>query len=166
MMMGQLHLKLGVRFSWCFRRVLYLGCIVLLANCETSPPKPEMIWSKARPEVAGLAVTEVKIPKVVYQASLADQSLLNRMRPIPIYAGTDSSSSSIPEYRLFDIVPGSPAYTLGLRTGDVLLAANDFIIYEPAVFAQYLTLLGTVNTATINIRRNETPIMFKYQFVE
>ena len=138
--------------------------VVILSSCQKTPKFPTML-SSVKPRPATIETVQVEVPRAVYQEALKEQHYLRQLRIIPIVVGA-SEGTAIPEYRLFDVKPGGAPYLLGLRTADILVAANDFIIYEAERFKGYLYLLAGEKEANIEIRRGSNPMLFQYKFTD
>ena len=54
---------------------------------------------------------------------------------------------------------------IGLENGDVIVAANRYLIKNPAQFPAFVQLLASQNEATIEIRRGGEARLHKYIFV-
>lgn len=134
----------------------------LVIGCHRQPRLPTQL-SSVRPPPPNSRTMELVVPREEYLARLRDPSMIGRMRVVPMTTRADESGG-IPEYRLFGIREESPAYLLGLRNADILVSANDFIIYDPQKFKGYLVLLQNQTEAQIEIRRGGDPIIFQYTF--
>lgn len=145
------------------KRFLFLALVGMLSSCATTKVVVPKKISSVRGIIPGTDSLPVTIVKSKYSESLKNPKELERLRLVPIIA-SGSDSESLPEYRLFDIQAGSPPAILGLMNSDILVGANDFAIYDPLKFKQYLILLQNEKSAFIEIRRDGQPIIFRYQF--
>ncbi|MCO6430221.1 MAG: hypothetical protein J5J00_05120 [Deltaproteobacteria bacterium] len=147
-------------------RLFHTFFLVLLAavagGCHKRAALPTEI-AKIRGVPPNIKTVEMTISRQTYRDTLKQPDKLTRMRVIPLVARAEEASA-VPEYRLFSIYEGSPAELLGLQNADVLVAANGFIIYEPAKFKAYLALLQNESQATIEVRRSGQPLLLKYTF--
>lgn len=145
------------------RYLLLACCFLSVFSCTTKEPELPVKLSSVRPSLPGTKVVELEIPRDVYIEALSNQKALQRLRLVPLLRSAQFASP-IPEYRLFDIEEGSAPAVLGLRNSDVLISANDFILYDAQKFKAYLMLLRNENNAEIEIRRGEEHLLFKYLF--
>lgn len=136
----------------------------VVLGCQLHRHSPTVL-SSVRPRVSNIETIQLEISRKEYAEILKDQTSIRRLRVIPIVVG-GKNEGVIPEYRLFDVMPSGAPYKLGLRSTDILVAANDFIIYEPEKFKAYLMLLAREKEATIEIRRGANPMLFRYKFVD
>ncbi len=91
---------------------------------------------------------------------------LTRARIIQTASRSGELGSEFPEYRLFSIIAGDPYALLGLKNGDVLIAANDYLLANPDVFRRYVALLGGEEQARVEVRRGGQPLVLQYSFVD
>ena len=120
---------------------------------------------RKRPASVLAEVVPMEISMQVYKEHLNRGSDLNRARLIEIFS-RNQTNETYQEFRFFDIQKGSVYWLLGMRTGDVLLSANEFVVPNAQTFWQYLNLLQFEEQAQIEILRSGKPFLFKYQFVE
>jgi hypothetical protein len=78
---------------------------------------------------------------------------VNKIRVISTYSRSSEQSNSYPRYRLFDIDPTGPYALLGLRDADILIAAHDYVVFDPRSFSTYVTLLTNEDRTSIQILR-------------
>lgn len=90
---------------------------------------------------------------------------LYSVRVVPILKG-DTMSDDLPEYRLFGIEPHSAYWVLGLRNADILVGADDYVIYDSRAFPKFIELLSKQNEGTVEIRRDGKPLLFKYSITD
>lgn len=133
-----------------------------LCNCSHKIPLQTNI-NLIRPTPDHIKTINIEIPVDSYKDALKDQDLVRRVRLVPILQ-REGQKNSIPEYRLFSITPDGPAGMVGLQNADILVAANDYVIYEPEKFKAYLNLLATEKDASIEIRREEQPVKLSIHF--
>lgn len=105
----------------------------------------------------------MKISRAEYTKALQNQKALQRLRMVPLLRSA-KFATGIPEYRLFDVEPGSAADVLGLKNSDVLIAVDDFILYDSQKFKSYLMLLQNEQSSNLEVQRESKPILFKYVF--
>ena len=124
------------------------------ANIDNVRPKPEFIKT-----------IEMQINRKEYSNRLIHAGNLNVARLVDIYS-RETAGGYISEYRVFDIRKGSVLELLGLQNIDILVAANNYVVPNQEVFWQYLGLLQNERVASIEIRRNGQPLLFKYTFID
>ena len=123
--------------------------------------------SSIRPTPANIEVQELQVKRADLQAALRRDDLVRRIRLVEIFTTAAAGvQTALPEYRLFDIYPGSVYALLGLRSADVLVSANDRILVNASVFIDYIRLLANESEAQIEIRRVGRPVLLKYRFVD
>jgi hypothetical protein len=88
-----------------------------------------------------------------FQAAVDRSVAGDRLRLVPVFR-RETAGGGIPEYRLFDVGSGTPYALLGLQTADILIAANDYLVYEPEGFRKYVKLLGAESTVSLEVVRS------------
>jgi hypothetical protein len=106
----------------------------------------------------------VTLDKADFLEALGLEAPFNTMRAIQIHLRNDNPNRPTYHYRLFDIRESDAFWRLGLRNSDVLVAAHGYVIFNPAQFFQYVTLLPNQEQGSIEIRRAGKPIRFEYSF--
>ena len=124
------------------------------SNIDNVRPKPEFIKT-----------IDMAISRKEYTNRLISGGNLNIARLVDIYS-RETAGGYISEYRIFDIRKGSVLELLGLKNIDILVATNNYVVPNQEVFWQYLRLLQNEMVASIEIRRNGQPILFKYSFID
>lgn len=156
----------------CFLVILMLlvaGCSSGLFRAEKASAGVQL--SDVRAELPrDLVVKKVTIKKDEFEATFkttrtSSRELRGPLDKIRIVTIFKRSSNPYPEYHLFNIWPHSPYAALGLRDGDILVAANDWVVFNSDKFKQYISLLRNEDDATIEIRRRGRPMLYKYTFV-
>ena len=109
-----------------------------------------------------LRVVEKTIPRNQLAAAIDLPHTINTFRLVQVFNG--SADTTMPEYRLFDVKPGSLLELLGLQTADIVVGANDYPIDLPSKFGIYLSMLRNENGAQIEIVREGDPLLLKYNF--
>ncbi|MCB0333503.1 MAG: serine protease [Bdellovibrionales bacterium] len=127
--------------------------------------KPGVRLSSVRPEPEDMKVIPSLIQRDTFVQSLEEKNLLYRLRAVPVYQRGSTMEGAIPEYRLFELAPESPYVLLGLKAGDILLAADDWVIYDPRRFIAYVELLANLNEGKIRIKRDGQEILLKYTLI-
>lgn len=96
------------------------------------------------------------------------QELINRLRErgtadgvrlIPILKGQSYETETVPEYRIFGVKKGSVYELLGLENADVIVSAHGFVMRDPRVFPEYVTLLKSQPGGSVEIRRGGQPLL-------
>ena len=145
-------------------QLIFLILVLAFSSCAPKAVVVPVRISSVRGMIPGTEVINKKISRADYKESLDNVKAFDRLRLVELM--TRSQNEELPEHRLFDLMPGTPAVVLGLQNADILVAANDFVIHNPFKFKQYLILLQNEKTAEIEIRREEHPMIFKYEFVD
>lgn len=83
----------------------------------------------------------------------------SKVRVIPTYSRSSEQSNSYPRYRIFDIEPTGPYYLLGLRDADILIAAHDYVVFDPRSFPAYVSLLTNEERTALQIIRNDEALV-------
>jgi type II secretory pathway component PulC len=87
----------------------------------------------------------------------------NPIRLVPVFQSVSSTDSY--EYRVFDINQDGVYALLGLENADIIVAANRYLIRNPAQFPSFVQLLAAENEAQIEIRRDGEARLHKYSFI-
>jgi type II secretory pathway component PulC len=145
------------------RYFLTLIMLGIFCGCNRTPKLPTDI-NAVRKAPSNLKKVNVFVSRETYKNALEQQENVSSVRLVPILLANGAQTAA-PEYRMFGIVTDSPAAMLGLQNTDVLIAANDYIIYEPEKFKAYLNLLAAEKEAALEIRRAGIPMKLQVQFV-
>ena len=89
----------------------------------------------------------------------------DRLRLVPVFR-RETAGGGIPEYRLFDVGQDTPYGLLGLQTADVLVAANEYLIYDPDGFRKYIKLLGAESAVSLEVIRGGRSMLLRTTFSE
>jgi type II secretory pathway component PulC len=156
------------RVSVSFLRVCSNCLVVLILSMVTgcsfrkgTAPESKSPLSQVRSAPANMEEQNVTVSRDEYQRALQSRNLVEAIRLVPTLR---SDGSTLPEWRLFSIQPGSPYALLGLRNSDVLVSAEDYAIYDAYRFPLYIKLLESRPSGTIEIRREEQPILLQVKF--
>jgi hypothetical protein len=151
----------------CFRIVAVLVIITALSACSaTNPVAPSRAVeiNSVRQPLEGIQTEKVTVKRSQYTDIYLRGGNINRARMVEVF--THGVEEHIKEFRLFDIQPGSVYDLLGLRTADVLIAANGFVVPDQETFWRYLWLITDKQVKPfIEIRREGSPITLQYTFV-
>jgi type II secretory pathway component PulC len=140
-----------------------LGAIFVVAQgCSPAvTPSPKFI-DDVRPIPPSLKIVSHTIQRNQLRASLT-KIRENPIRLVPVFQSVSASESY--EYRVFDIAADGVYGLIGLENGDVIVAANRYLIKNPAQFPAFVQLLASQNEATIELRRGGEARLHKYIFV-
>jgi type II secretory pathway component PulC len=122
-------------------------------------------FSEVEPSNQPIKTVEVVVSRSEYLQAVGNEHLLATIRLVPILKNQYASSTS-PEYRLFGVRDGSAYQLLGLQNADIILAANDYVIFESQNFPKFLTLLRDEKSGSITIRREGVLMLIKVRFSE
>ncbi|MBX7144421.1 MAG: hypothetical protein K1X79_08235 [Oligoflexia bacterium] len=92
----------------------------------------------------------------------------NKIRFVEVFkSAREGGGNGVPEYRLFDIIPGSVYDQVGLRAADILVAANGLVLYDTSRFAEYVVkYIPQLPDASIEIRRDGQALLLKYHMLD
>jgi type II secretory pathway component PulC len=138
--------------------VVALGC----QGCFSPAVKSPKFIDDVRPIPPALRVISYTIQRRDLQEALT-KIRENPIRLVPVFQSVSSVESY--EYRVFDINQDSVYGLLGLENSDIIVAANRYLIKNPAQFPAFIQLLARENDATIEIRRGGEARLHKYTFV-
>jgi type II secretory pathway component PulC len=141
-----------------------LVCLValLFQGCVSAGVKSPKFIEDVRPILPSLKVISYTIQRRDLQDTLT-KIRENPIRLVPVFQTVSSTESY--EYRIFDITRSSVYGLLGLENSDIIVAANRYLIKNPAQFPAFVQLLANENEATIEIRRGGEARLHKYSFV-
>ena len=72
------------------------------------------------------------------------------------------SNGGPPSHRLFDIQRGGVFDLLKLKNADVLLAVNDYIVYDAQRFAAFPQFIPVDRRASVLVQRGRDVVLYKY----
>lgn len=156
---------MGVR---CIRTVLVISCGVftlLLTSCTARTALDERRLSALNPTATQIESHEITVQRAELKKALFDTARVERLRVIEVFA-SPIARGSYPEYRLFEIEPGSVYQLLGLQNADILVGVNDYIVANPGVFKKFVYLLPQEKEAQIEVRRGNQPMLFHYKVID
>ncbi len=145
-----------------FKNIILILAVLLFTGCSASDGGAKL--ASLRPDNSGMKTFDSTISRKAYIDRLSQPSL-NTIRLVEIFKG-GSSKGSPPEYRLFSIQPMGVYALLGIKNNDVLVAANEFVVRQPKQFLAFTELLQNEKSATIELRRQNNPILMRYTFVD
>ena len=144
---------------------IFLLILFIVTGCTVFSSNKAISIKAIRPIApSDLKQASITINRQEYVRAVQAEGSAPRLRVIAIMPG-QASMAAIQEYRIFGVTPGSAAALLGLRNSDILVAANEYIVRAPGQFYTFLQFMETVPEASIEIRRNRTPIIIKFKFV-
>jgi len=156
-----------MRWRTFLGRLAASGAVLVSAGgCFSSVPEAPQTLSSLRQGAVHSRLVEIEIPKSRYLTALSRGNSLAGIRIVQVYRRESMPSGGLPEYRLFDIDPLSPYALLGLKTADILLATNDYLIYNPEAFRLAVGQLHRESEAWIDLVRDGEPIQLRYRFTE
>lgn len=94
----------------------------------------------------------ITIARTLLQERFQEKELREALRVVKVFRR--GKTRPFPEYRLFDVRKGSPYDLLGLKSGDIVLAADGWIVFGPEKVAKYAELLQFANTGSFVIDRD------------
>ncbi len=145
--------------------LLFLISIFLLTGCRAFSGQSGGPSGEASKLPRGYSANEtqnISISKNKLDQALKVKPELNRIRMVDVFR----QGSAFPEYHLFDIRDNSVYALLGLQNRDVLIAANDYLVFDKSGFPRFVGLLPTTDKASITVRRGERDIKFEYNITE
>jgi hypothetical protein len=126
--------------------VLNLGaCSVPKSKTE----KPGVKFSEVYGPVKPSRTLNREVALADFKTSLGTGRGVHGARFIEVFR----SEGGPPEWRIFDVHPGDPYGLIGVEDGDILVAANDWMIFDPQRFRAYVELLPSGFDASIFLRR-------------
>lgn len=150
------------------RLLLISMCLVMAACSGATPPRPTQIGDTRSP-LTRIRTIEMNISRKALNTALDRAAPANDLRMVPVFRGVPGMSEDAqppPEYRFFEIKEESAYTLLGLRNGDILVAAHDYIVYNPTNFPNYVAKLLEIPEGFVEIRRGGEPYVLKYHMQE
>lgn len=152
-----------VRCGFLLVAVLVLGGLV---GCSgTKGPSPAKL-SELRATPSSRETIERSVPRAAFVAAVDRVKGSDRLRLVPVFRREGAGRATTPEYRLFDVGRDSPYALLGLATADVLLAVDDYVVYQPEGFRSYVSLLGGSASVSLEVVRDGRPLLIRTVFVD
>jgi S1-C subfamily serine protease len=150
-----------VRFSVLLFLFLVGGAI----GCSPTVQSVEPISiASIRPSPAGIETIALHVSKDELARALETGRGAANVRIVPLVTSAAQAPAS-PEYRVFNVRPGSVAAIIGLKNADVLVAAHDYVVQSTQQFYNYLQLLRMQEHSSIEIRRDGKPIRIEVTFL-
>ena len=146
-----------------FTRSLLIAATVILPGC-IRPQAPEPVVYSQTPGGKVQSTVELSIPRKKLQKALTRGSEANEIRLVQVFRREDQP---LPQYRLFSVQHGSIYDLLGLQETDILLAADDHVVFEPAAFRTFVVqYLPTQNDASITLMRDGVAMLYRYHITD
>lgn len=142
--------------------------LVLLSGCgfmNSERPVPKR-WAELRGPARPSHEVQVVLSRDEYRRAVEDLQSLSAMRMVQILEPGQTDDLAPPQYRLFNVLPGSAFDMIGLKNTDILVAANDYILYDPQRFTTFMQLIAEEDEASIEIRRGAQPMLFSIHLVD
>ena len=141
--------------------ILVLGFVLTLSGCSLFRSRDDFQGEPvARPIPQGITEVKLAVKRSDYSEHLQRGESINRARFVPVYSRGGSSG----EFRIFDVKPGSIFELLGMKSLDIVVAANGYMVPGGNVFWAYLVMMEKLPEGTIEIRRNGIPLLLRYKF--
>ena len=138
--------------------------LALFSGCSVTHNASESVKiSSLRPAPTGIQTVELTISKNDLSNALEGSRGSSNLRIVPLVTSAAQAPAS-PEYRIFNVKPGSVGALIGLKNADILVAAHDYVIQAPSQFYNYLQMLRAQEASSIEIRRDGKPIRIQLQF--
>lgn len=119
-----------------------------------------------RPPPIELQVVNRRVSRKALLLALKKGELVNSPRIVEIFFRTGESDLAIPMYRLFEVHPESAYSLLGLQAADIIIAANNFVVFKQQQFRNYIRALPQQKEASIEIKRQGQSLLLKYEIVD
>lgn len=99
---------------------------------------------------------DIKREELVRRLALADA--VYKIRLVELYGAKEET----PRYRVMGFDKSGVYGLLGLKEGDYILAASNFIIYTQELFPKFIELLPAEKEASIHVLRNGSELLLHY----
>ena len=146
-----------------FKRIAgpMFGMAMIFSGCSAMNPwsKEELSSGQTRILPPEIAKKEISVARVELLKRLRERGTPDGVRLIPILKGQSYEIQPFPEYRIFGVKTGSVYELLGLQNADIVVSAQGFVIRDPRVFPEYVSLLRNQPDAAIEVRREGRPLL-------
>lgn len=136
------------------------------SGCSLRPKTTPIAPSSERSQKGQLKTVDMRISRNELLKALQQGSPTNNIRLVKVFRGSPGNTGTAeeppPEYRFFDVKPGSAYQVLGIRNNDILVTAHDRVVYKPENFPEYVKLLLNAPRGWIEIRRMGEPLLLNY----
>ena len=141
-----------------FTTVIVASFLYGLSGCAVvQEGTGSQLISSVRPTPEGITILEKTVSRGEVMRALEASRGSTNVRIVPLVTSA-AQAPATPEYRIFNVRPGSIAELLGLRNADVIVAAHDYVIQAPNQFYNYLQLLSSQKATAVEVRREGKPI--------
>lgn len=144
--------------------VILFSLVTFVVGCSSSGGGSGRKLSELRTPPAEMQKVEKEISKSEFKEALGRSVDNATLRVIEVFYGAGQFNPPYPHYRIFGIGAGSVYELLGVENGDVLVALNGYIVANPNVFAQYVSLLTKEEGAEIEVIRQMKPTTITIKF--
>jgi len=138
---------------------IFLGCSHSSHTSALHPEKttfdPQKHYSS---DLSATLKKEIVLDRTQVEKALARADAPLRIRMVEVFSGTKLSR----RYRVMGFDKTGIYPLLGLKVGDVILAADNFIIQDPALFPKFIGLLPNESAATIHVFRAGKELLLVY----
>ena len=146
-------------------KILCILSMLLVSGCSSRTHQGAIKLSDVRlNDPIDIEVREREILKKDLQRALSNSAATERLRVIEMANSVLGTKNAIPEYRLFDITPGSVYDILGLQNSDILVAADGYVPTFGSQFKEYVKLLNIAENAQVEIKRAGRTVRYRYMF--
>ena len=144
-------------------RLLAIACIASsIVGCSVMKTDDSSKMGIPHTPSPGTTTIKFVISRHDFNEAIRHENQNRALRLIQVFASPAAAAVDAPEYRLFGIHPESVYALLGLKNGDVLLAAHGYLVSGPPAFPRYVGLLSTEKASTIEIRRQGIPYLLSF----
>jgi hypothetical protein len=134
--------------------------VVLVSGCSTFGGKglreQDIIYAAS---LDAYPKKDVAIKRAEFKEILAKGPGVMRIRLIELFSGANSR----PRYRVMGYDKTGPYQMLDVQVGDVILAANNYVMMNPRLFPDYVRLLSDTNSGTLHVIRHGRELILNYQ---
>jgi hypothetical protein len=102
---------------------------------------------------------EIAINRGEFKNILVKGPGVMRIRLIELFSGANTR----PRYRVMGYDKMGPYEMLDIQPGDVLLAANNYVMMNPSLFPDFVRLLSDTNGGTVHILRHGRELILNYK---
>lgn len=153
--------------------VFFAFCILVISSCSTNKRDGSgaiRIDDIRGHKDSGMVTVSMALDRMKYRQSLINTEV-NSVRIVEIFQRLAKiESRNYPMYRIFDVRPGATYEMLGLKNGDVIVAASGYVIQDSRQFKHYVNVLEKVSDVSlkekpsVEIVRDGIPYRFVYYF--
>jgi hypothetical protein len=154
-----------------FRRrssVVFLFLLVLcslLAGCSFlggSEGQGPVRYSGLKGANDGRDEKVLTLSKSKFKGLTSEYSSFSALRLIQVF--DSMAEDRFPRYRVFGITPQSVWHYMGLENADVLLAAHDYVVFNPGQFFRYVQVLPQEEEGFVELQRLGKPVLIRYRW--